>query len=445
MNKNFMRAIVASAIGATVLTPVAYGQTASTLADQGEHCQALQTLAEEDRDRLRPEWIDESRSVVQAGDEARCETYYEQANEALGPNAAQMDREAAARIVVTQPDPQVNVQQRAPLVSVTQQEPRVQVNQGRPEIIVRQAPPNVRVQIPQPIITIDQPQPEIIVRMPDPDIAVTNPEPQVEVRQQPPEVNVTQPEPQVSVQAEQAMSQGDEDDSNVDLHRQEPRVEVQSTGNEAQIDVQRQEPSVDYQEAEPNVQVERQGEPEVRYNRTGEPTIRFEDPAGDQRGDMSQDTTNAGTRAEGMDEQQAQAGDVQQPNPTPAPGDLAQTSAPSLYQVLGQNQQMDAGEPVEYYAGDLEGRDVRNAQDQPLGTVDRVVLYNDRHYLVLADGEVVGIAEREVAIPLETVSVIDGGLVLRGMSEQDIQQMPDVSGQNTEQLTGQDRVEIGTP
>ena len=414
MNRRFLRAIVTTAIGATVLTPVAYAQTAAEFAERQQHCEALRALSSEHSDRLRTEWVQESRSVIEAGDPERCQTYYEQANNALGPNGQQMDRDAAARIVVTQPDPEVDVRQQAPLVSVTQQEPRVQVNQGQPQIIVRQAQPNVRVQIPQPIITIDQPQPEIIVRMPEPDVAVTNPEPQVEVRQQPPRVNVTQPEPQVSVQAEQSQpSQADEDDSNVDLQRQEPRVEVQSTGNEAQIDVQRQQPNVQYEQAEPNIEVERQGEPQIRFSQTGEPTVRFE--------------------GAGANQQAGQRGD-----------DGAQTDMQRAQELLGQHQQMEAGQPLEYYAGDLQGLDLWNSRDQRLGTIDRVVLVDNRHHVVLTDGQLLGLGDQEVAIPLDTVSVIDGVLVLRGMSQEDINALSGIDSQNAETLGNDDRVEIGT-
>ncbi|QYO78204.1 PRC-barrel domain-containing protein [Devosia salina] len=403
-----------TAIGATVLTPVAYAQTSADYAEQQQHCEALRALSSEQSDRLRAEWVQESRSVVEAGNQERCQTYYDQANEALGPNGQQMDREAAARIVVTQPDPEVNVRQQAPLVSVTQQEPRVRVDQGQPQIIVRQAQPNVRVQIPQPIITIDQPQPEIIVRMPEPDVAVTNPKPQVEVRQQPPQVNVTQPEPQVSVQADQSQaSQADQDDSNVDLQRQEPRVQVQSTGNEAQIDVQRQQPNVQYEQAEPNIQVERQGEPEIRFNQTGEPNIRFEDA--------------------GASQQVGQRGD-----------DNAQRDMQRAREMLRQDQQMEAGQPLDYYAGDLRGLDLRNARDQQLGTIDRVILDGNRHYVVLTDGQRLGLGDQEVAIPLDTISVIDGVLILRGMSQEDINAMSGVDTQNAQALGNDDRVEIGS-
>ncbi|MHA6297680.1 PRC-barrel domain-containing protein [Devosia sp. CAU 1758] len=408
---NLKRTLVATAVGATMLTPVAFAQTPAGSAQEEQHCQALNDLTRDQGERLRPEWIEQSRGIVQAGDEDRCLTYFDQANRALGSDGQDVDRDAAAQIVVTQPDPEVDVQQRAPLVSVTQQEPQVRVNQGQPEIIVRQAAPNVRVQVPQPIITIDMPQPEIIVRMPEPDVAVTNPEPQVEVRQQPPQVSVSQPEPQVSVQAEQA-TQGEGAD--VELQRQEAQVEVRSTGN-AQIDVQRQDPSIQYEAAEPNIEVQQEGEPEIRFNQTGEPNIRFEEG-----------------RASGEDAAQRQN----------ASGVNAQVDTERANQLLREDQPMEAGRALQYNVADLTGRELHNARGDELGTVDRVVNSANRQYLVLAEGGFLGFGEREVAIPLDSVSVMDGQLVMRGMTQQDIDAMPAFDSQNAEPIDGQ--VQIGT-
>lgn len=454
MNKNLTRTLIATMVGATVLTPVAYGQTATELAQSGENCRALEALSTEQRDRLRPEWIEESRGVIQSRDDAQCRAYYDQASEALGPRGQQMDREAAARIVVTQTDPEVNVQQRAPLISVTQQEPQVRVDQGQPQIIVRQAPPNVRVQVPQPIITIDQPQPEIIVRMSEPNVSVTNPEPQVEVRQQEPEVNVSQPEPQVSVQAaEGAQSQGNQGEANVQLQQQEPQIEVEGTGNRAQVDVQRQEPSIQYEQAEPNIQVEQTGEPEIRFNQSGEPNIRFEDagasgnqqnrqPAANSGNQQGQQPAGATANQQG---QQPAGATTNQQGQQSATGQQTQVDVDRLYLLLRQDGQMEAGQPMPYNVTDVVGRDLRNARGEELGTVDRVVEQSGRQYLVLSEGGFLGMGEREVAIPLDSVSVVEGGLVLRGMTQEDIDALPEFDSANAQRVGNDQRVNIGTP
>lgn len=440
MTNNLTGALIATMVGATVLTPVAHGQTSSELAQSGEHCEALRTLSTEQSDRLRPEWVEESRSIIEAGEEQRCLALYEQATEALGPDP--QDREAAARIVVTQPDPQVEVQQRAPLVSVTQQEPQVRVDQGQPQVIVRQAAPNVRVQIPQPIITIDQPQPEIIVRMPEPDVAVTSPEPQVEVRQREPQVDVTQPEPRVSVQPQEGTPSQQEAD--VQLQQQEPEVQIEGVGTEAQIDVQREQPNVQYQAAEPNIEVEQQGEPQVRFNQTGEPQIRIEQATGDP-GEQPQTDQQQPAQQQPADQQQR---DTTPPAPPPPDATSEQQQAVDTdraNRLLSPDQRMEAGRPLEYEAADLSGRELRNARGEELGTVDRVVVSGDRQYLVLTEGGFLGFGEREVAIPLDSVSVIEGRLVMRGMSQEDIEAMPEFDSAGAQPVGQDERVLIGTP
>jgi hypothetical protein len=406
MNKNLTRTLMATMIGATVLTPVAYGQTAVQFFEQEEYCLALEALVVEETDRLRPDWVEETRPVIAAAVDTDCLVYYEQATAALAPDAAEVDAEAAARIVVMQPDPQVAVQQRAPLVSVTQQEPRVRINQGQPQIVVRQAAPNVRVQIPQPIITIDQPQPEIIVTMPEPDVAITNPEPQVEVQLREPEINVSQGEPQVAVRATEATTE-----AQVQLQQQQPEVEVVGTGSEAQVSVQQEEPTVLYEPAEPNIMVEEQGEPEIRFNQTGEPNIVFEEAgAGVAAGAVATDV------------------DIERAN-----------------LMLAQETEMVAGQAMPYNVVDVVGRGLTNARGEELGTIDRVVLQGNREYLVLTDGGFLGMGEREVAIPLDTVSVMEGNLVTRGMAAEDIEAMPEFDSVNAQVIGDNELIEIGTP
>ncbi|HEV7291257.1 MAG TPA: PRC-barrel domain-containing protein [Devosia sp.] len=406
MTKKFMPALIASMVGATVMTPIAYGQAAPAIT-AAEACEALTTLNEENRDQLRPEWIQESQALIDAGDAERCLVYYEEANAALG-TTGEMDVEAAARIVVSQPDPEVSVQQQAPQISVTNPEPQVRVNQGQPQIIVRQAPPTVRVEVPQPIITIDQPQPEIIVRMPEPDIAVTNPEPQVEVRQQEPEISVEQPEPQVSVQGEQASSGGAE----VQVQQQQPQVQVQESG-EAQVSVQSGEPSIQYEAAEPNIQVEQVGEPEIRFNQSGEANIQFEDAA--QQG--------------------------QQPAAQQAAATGGQNT--ELYAVLLVQEEVEAGQPMQYNASDLAGRNLTTANGQALGSVDRVVDQGGTYYVVVTDGSAFGM-QGEAGLPLENISVQNGELVFRGLTEQQLGTVTEFDPAGAQPLGATDRVEIGT-
>ena len=403
--KTLLTALVASLVGATAMTPSALAQTAQTQTAQSyvdlkQYCDALATLPDERSGDLRTEWVTQARAMAERGDEAQCRVWYEDAVAALD-NEGETSATAAARIRVTQHDPQVDVRQRAPLISVTDPEPSVTVNQGQPEIIVRQAAPQVRVQIPQPIITIDQPQPEIIVRMPEPDIAVTNPEPQVEVRMREPVVNVEQPEPQVSVQG----GQGSESSPDITLQQQEPEVQIQSNPNAAQIDVQREEPSIRYEQAEPNIQVDPQGEPDIRFSQSGEPNIRFE---------------QAGDGVDGQD-------------------------AGMAILMLQPGDDTSMGQQRPYNATDIEGRSIANQRGQQVGDVDRLVRGADqRVYVVLTDGRTLGYGEDEVALPLDAMAVVNGELVLIGVSEADIAGIADFDMQGTAEIGATERVNIGT-
>ncbi len=111
-------------------------------------------------------------------------------------------------MTVQQPQPQVQVEQRAPQVTV---------QQPRPEVTVQQQAPKVTVQQPRPEVTVQQPRPEVTVQQAQPQVTVER-----------------QGQPQVTVQR-----QG------------EPQVTVQRQG-EAQVNVQRQ--------GEPKVNVEREGQ-----------------------------------------------------------------------------------------------------------------------------------------------------------------------------------------
>ncbi|WIJ25940.1 PRC-barrel domain-containing protein [Devosia sp. RR2S18] len=401
MTKKFMPALIASMVGATVMTPIAYGQAAPAIT-AAEACEALLTLNEENRNELRPEWIEESQALIDAGDAERCLVYYEEATAALG-NTGEVDATAAARIVVTQPDPNVSVDQAAPQVSVTNPEPSVRVNQGQPEIIVRQAPPNVLVEVPQPIITIDQPQPQIIVRMPEPDIAVTNPQPQVDVVQAQPQVTVEQPEAQVAL-TDQATSPAE---ATIDVDQAAPQVYLEDSGA-PQVAVESGEPVISYEAAEPNIQVEQVGEPEIRFNQSGEADVQFEQGAAVEGGAMATGTADT-----------------------------------EMYAVLLVQEEVEAGQMMQYNASDLAGRNLTTVSGQALGSVDRVVDQGGTYYVVVTDGSAFGM-QGEAGLPLENISVQNGELVFRGLTEQQLGTVTEFDPAGAQPLGATDRVEIGT-
>src|SRR5690606_4735409 len=108
-------------------------------------CEALRTLIDDHQDQLRDQWIGQANDIAAAGDAARCAELHQQASLELGldQNAdqqtaqgqqsgaqGQQDETESAQIVVTQPDPDVTVQQQAPQVAVSQPQPQVSIDQG---------------------------------------------------------------------------------------------------------------------------------------------------------------------------------------------------------------------------------------------------------------------------------------------------------------------------
>ena len=341
---------------------------------------------------------------MSAGDEEQCRIYYEDAPSAL--EGTGEGTSGSGQIIVTQPDPSVSVQQSAPEVTVSQPEPDVSVTQPQPEIIVRQVQPTIRVQMPQPIITIDQPQPEIIVRMPEPQVNVTTPEPDVQVSQDAPEISVEQAQPEVNVQLpEPDVNVDNSSEADVTVDQGQAIVRQEQSEDGANVDIQQSQPTVSYESAEPNVVFEEQAEPEVRFTESGEPNVQFED-------------ANAAPGA-GMDAP-AEAGD---PNASLRQGD----------------QPIDAGVPTPYRASDMIGQEIVNAQGETLGTVDRLVTTGTREYVVLAEGGFLGLGEREVALPLDSMSVSEGRLLMRGMSDEDIEAMPEFDSAGAQELTARRR------
>tara|TARA_R110002020_G_scaffold278358_1_gene493779 strand:- start:1051 stop:2304 length:1254 start_codon:yes stop_codon:yes gene_type:complete len=417
MNRKFMSLFVTSLIGGTALTTAAIAQTSQEFGNNEQYCLALEAINTEEYDRLNPEWITESGPVVAAGDEEQCRVYYEDASSALagsdeGISGSDEGISRGGQIIVTQPDPSVSVQQDAPEVTVSQPEPDVSVTQPRPEIIVRQVQPTITVQMPRPIITIDQPQPEIIVRMPDPQVNVATPEPEIEVNQDAPQVSVEQAQPEVNVQLpEPDVNVDDSSDADVTVDQGQAIVRQQQSEGGANVDIQQSQPLVSYESAEPNVVFEEQADPEIRFTESGEPNVRFEDA---------------------------------ETAPGAAPDASADATDPNASLRQG-DEVIDAGDPLPYLASDMIGQQIVNAQGEELGTVDRLVTTGSRNYVILAEGGFLGMGEREVALPLDSMSVSEGRLLMRGMTDEDIEAMPEFDSAGAQEIDGGQTVEIATP
>ena len=305
------------------------------------------------------------------------------------------DERAARRFVVEQPRPQV---------TVTDPRSQVNVQQPQPQVTVRQKPPTV---------TIEQPPPEIIVQMPRPKVDVQNREPRVSV-------NVPRPE-----------------------------VRVEQQGDSARVQVQRQasdEAQVQYERARPQVKFERSGEPRVVYRSTQEePNVRYENAVEPDSAQNSQATNQTQrSRQERQSATQAdrrktssqarQATDASQQAAERRASETDEDWRDRARELAGSENASSAttGSAASTPAsgtvltvGRIMDMRVYNARGQNLGEVEDIVVdpSSDRTFVILASGGFLGMFEDEVALPLERFSARADRLVIRGLSEEDIDNM----------------------
>jgi hypothetical protein len=391
-------------------------------------CTDLQRISEENAERFQQAWIDNADVAVEVGDPTQCAVYVERAEAALEEAQTRGDESAETkdRIIVEQPEPTVTVQQPAPEITVSAAEPEVTVNQGQPEIIVRQAEPTVRVHMPQPTITIDQPEPEIIVRMPEPDVNVRSPEPQVDVSQSEPRVSVEQQEPEIAVR------EGDE--AQVNVRSGEPviaRTQRNDDGS-ANVQIERAEPRIRYERAEPNIELTSEGEPQIEFSQSGEPQISMERSSDDR------------PAAEQANQRQART----LPNEDEQQGDASRQSAQSSEQSAESNERQSVSSETRQAVAvsEIIGRDVYNARDNQLGTVDRLVSDGEDVFAILAHGGFLGLGEREVALPFDRLSMHDERdvLILRGMTQDEIRDLPPFDANGVRELRRTQEIDMSS-
>ena len=340
------------------------------------------------------------------------------------------------QVNVTLPDPEVSIEQGEAEVSVKSVAPDVTISQGQPTIEVRQAQPIITVSMAQPTISVEQPAPEITITMPDPTVDVANAQPQVSVVIPEPRVTVRQGEPSLNVDLSTDTSDTAADtastSSSIERMDDQGIMTVTATGSAvdestatinymepestANISYEGVEPVVNYVAAEPQVIMESSGEPVIDVVQSGDPKIMINQASDEQ-------TANA----------QGVAG-----------------SKPSADKPLNPSEAFapDASKPIEGEAGtlsiaDIEGMDVVNARDEELGTVDRVVKNgNDTYVIIEHGGWFFGLNDKEVAFPVNDVAVSNDQLLLKGLSEEQIQAMPDYNYDSEVALTNEDSVEM---
>lgn len=299
------------------------------------------------------------------------------------------------QIVVEQQAPGVFIQQGETRVFVTQAQPEVTVQQNPPRIIVRQPPPVVRIEIPEPRVTIDMPEPEVIVDLPDPNVAFNLADPEIRVEQTPPQVEVVQAPPTVDVNVPETPAGAAAGDVNaaaaaqINTEENAPIIEM-GVRPEAAITIERGEPVVTFEPADPRVEFTPPGDPNVQVNRIGELTV------------------NMGAE-----------GDAMTPTPvTPAPapdGGVAMAPADPAGEPTGA--------PTQVTVEDLLGLEIVNENDEVLGDVEQIAVYNGETYVILGRGGLLGIGEQELAVRIADVTYDGERLIITGVTPEQLDEM----------------------
>ena len=219
---------------------------------------------------------------------------------------------------------------------------------------------------------------------------------QVTVQQAAPNVIVQQAQPSVTV---------DQGQPEITVHQPAPIVTVEIP--QPVITIRMPKPQVNVAMAQPQVQVE-QAKPEVKVTQATQPNVAIQ-------GDASQPKINY--TAEQAKVTVTQSQDAPKVN-------VEQNTQASAQPVAGQP--VAAGGMQSFAASKLLKMNVVNARGNQLGDVEHVLVKSDdkKPYVVIGHGGFLGLGEKQVALPLDSMMVRDGKLVMRNMTDDQIRAMP---------------------
>lgn len=385
------------------------------------------------------------------------------------------------QVTVRQAIPEIGIEQGTPEIEVSEAPVDVNIQEEPAEIMIRQAPANVRVQIPQPTITIEQPAPEIVVTMPPPGVSLQRQQPKVAVNIPDPTVTVSQADPEVSAdvqarfvsgdEAEQLRQQGQQPQittqterlntagepadpakkAEVTYRKSDARVAVQPASDQSKVRVQAADPRVVFEPAEPNVevtfaenadvQVKQIGEPTVRIERQGEQQASAQEEQGQQKAAMQQQEQQPQPEQQAA-AQQHQAAEGDKPA---ADREAARTTPGNAAQLLGMQDgtELAQGDLIQVTAADLEGRNVVTLRGEDVGEIEGIFQNDGRRYAILSHGGFLGIGDDEIAIPIERIAIQGDDVVLLGLTEEQLEQMPEYDFETDQEVAGTEAVEIG--
>ena len=342
---------------------------------------------------------------------------------------------------VRMPKADVDVEQPGSQVRVQPGNASVNVDRRAPRIEVRQARATIQVDLPQPVITIDQPAPEIVVTMPEPGVSLDRSRPQIQVTTPDPQVTVSQGKPEVDVdvdaklvdpnsaEAKQAGNdqvttriepqEGDTAEgaqADVNVSKDDPKVQLVQPEQDAQVAFDAAgQPSIDYQSADPSVKVNYTGDPKVRVRQVGKPEVTFNRSQPGQNGNRTASAAQGGQQqSEGRQAQDQQ-------------GQRRQLSDKDTARLLGvpSDGAANVSGTREVQIANLVERDVVTTSGEELGEVSRVVSNDGQPYVVVEYGGFLGFGQDEVALPAQRVALRGDKVLLLGLTERDIDAMPD--------------------
>ncbi len=100
-------------------------------------------------------------------------------------------------------------------------------------------------------------------------------------------------------------------------------------------------------------------------------------------------------------------------------------------------------QPTEFAVADLEGRDVHTLRGEDVGDIEGFATAGGQLYAIIAHGGFLGIGEDQIAVPAERIAVRGDEVVLLGLTEEQLEQMPEYDFNTDQEVVGSDVVQIG--
>lgn len=396
------------------------------------------------------------------------------------------------QVLVRQPIPEVEIDQGKAEVQVRERPSQISVDQQQAQIVVRQKQATIRVAMPRPTITVEQPAPEIIITMPAPGVNIDQEQPEVNVVMAKPTVSVAQADPQVDVDvqarlvgADEAASMGNAkpkvrtertnasgqqvdqgEAADVVVRQAKPSVRFMAAEADSDVQFNRASPKVTYEAAEPNVEVTYADEPRIDVRQVGDPVVKLRRKGSDQAmADQQQGQQQANAQGqqqanaqgqrqgegafredvaaiEGQDGQKVAGQEVQQNQSDRQANRMTREDTTRL---LGIDDGGDVapGDMVQVTAADLEGRDVHTLRGEEVGEIEGIFENDGQLYAIISHGGFLGMGEDEIAIPAERIAMQGDEIVLLGLTDEQLDQMPDYDFDTDQEMAGNDVVEIG--